>query len=173
MSCQLSRVVLLVAWQQLFTSSSTTAGSMLQYNVFGYMYVQGTLIIKALWSLKKLQNHINDVIGEFIHGCIIYCSLCGLTKGWCVGESNYSSSSVKDNQSHSHPIHIALAKLADKHANSVLYPDPYSMFLVSRIRTRIRHFILMDLDADPSINKQKSKKTLDFYYLVTSFWLFI
>jgi hypothetical protein len=30
MSCQLSRVVLLTAWQQLFTSSSTTAGSMLQ-----------------------------------------------------------------------------------------------------------------------------------------------
>ncbi len=34
-------------------------------------------------------------------------------------------------------------------------------------------FILSASGSDPSINKQRSKKTLDFYYFVTSFWLFI
>jgi hypothetical protein len=30
----------------------------------------------------------------------------------------------------------------------------------------------MAQDSDPSINKQKSNKNLDFYFFVTSFWLF-
>jgi hypothetical protein len=55
MSCQLSRVVLLAAWQQLFTSSSTTTGSMLQRI---WIHVRCTLI-----KTKKLQIQIRMFLG--------------------------------------------------------------------------------------------------------------
>jgi hypothetical protein len=43
-------------------------------------------------------------------------------------------------------------------------------FLTSRIRSVI---FLYHTDPDPSSNKQESKESLDFYYFVTSCWLFI
>jgi hypothetical protein len=57
------------------------------------------------------------------------------------------------------------------------WPELFCMYLpVFWIRIRNPMFLgLLDPhpDPDPSINKQKMKKNLDFYCFVTSFWLFI
>jgi hypothetical protein len=82
-----------------------------------------------------------------------------------VGRSNYPTLIVG---AHGKPVMF----LHPKDCNGVL--GRTTLLII-----RIRMFLglpdpsLFCLDPNPFIKKQKSKKTLDFHFLVTSFWLFI